>query len=155
MIDPTGSRRFWTVPVKGIDLEALAALDALQLWKQIEAQAAGNLQGFRLTRQEQDELARRNTEHEKPLKAQPEIEDIISQANRDGSAYKWAYSTVTDFKLEHECLRTYSVEQIAKALDRLGYTSVRKSIDRRQQRVRWLPRYKWAVTSSEEKTKTA
>lgn len=155
LIDPTGSRRFWTVPVKGIDLEALAALDALQLWKQIEAQAAGNLQGFRLTRQEQDDLARRNTEHEKPLKAQPEIEDIISQANRDGSAYKWAYSTVTDFKLEHECLRTYSVEQIAKALDRLGYTSVRKSIDKRQQRVRWLPRYKWAVTSGNEERRNS
>ena len=29
LIDPTGSRRFWTVPVKGIDLEALAALDGL------------------------------------------------------------------------------------------------------------------------------
>lgn len=155
LIDPTGSRRFWTVPVKGIDLEALAALDALQLWKQIEAQAAGNLQGFRLTRQEQDELARRNTEHEKPLKAQPEIEDIISKANKDSSTFVWAYSTVTDFKVEHECLRTYSVEQIGKALDRLGYPSIRKSIDKRQQRVRCLPRYKWSVKSNEDKVKMA
>lgn len=143
LIDPTGSRRFWTVPVKGIDLEALAALDALQLWKQIEAQAAGNLQGFRLTRQEQDELARRNTEHEKPLKAQPEIEDIISKANKDGSTFVWAYSTVTDFKLEHECLRTYSVEQIGKALDRIGITAERRMMAGRQQRVRVLPRYNW------------
>lgn len=143
LIDPTGSRRFWTVPVKGIDLEALAALDALQLWKQIEAQAAGNLQGFRLTRQEQDELARRNTEHEKPLKAQPEIEDIISKANKDGSIFVWAYSTVTDFKLEHECLRTYSVEQIGKALDRIGITAERRMMAGRQQRVRVLPRYNW------------
>jgi putative DNA primase/helicase len=155
LIDPTGSRRFWTVPVKGIDLEALAAMDALQLWKQIEAQAAGNLQGFRLTRQEQDELARRNTEHEKPLKAQPEIEDIISKANKDSSTFVWAYSTVTDFKVEHECLRAYSVEQIGKALDRLGYPSIRKSIDKRQQRVRCLPRYKWSVKSSEDKVKMA
>lgn len=155
LIDPTGSRRFWTVPVKGIDLEALAALDALQLWKQIETQAAGNLQGFRLTRQEQDELARRNTEHEKPLKAQPEIEDIISKANKDSSTFVWAYSTVTDFKVEHECLRTYSVEQIGKALDRLGYPSIRKSIDKRQQRVRCLPRYKWSVKSNEDKVKMA
>ena len=144
LIDPTGSRRFWTVPVKGIDLEALAALDALQLWKQIEAQAAGNLQGFRLTRQEQDELARRNTEHEKPLKAQPEIEDILSKASKDKTTFVWAYSTVTDFKLEHECLRTYSVEQIGKALDRIGITAERRMIAGRQQRVRVLPRYNWA-----------
>lgn len=155
LIDPTGSRRFWTVPVKGIDLEALAALDALQLWKQIEAQTAGNPQGFRLTRQEQDDLARRNTEHEKPLKAQPEIEDIISKANKDSSTFVWAYSTVTDFKVEHECLRAYSVEQIGKALDRLGYPSIRKSIDKRQQRVRCLPRYKWSVKSNEDKVKMA
>ena len=144
LIDPTGSRRFWTVPVKGIDLEALAALDALQLWKQIEAQAAGNLQGFRLTRQEQDELARRNTEHEKPLKAQPEIEDILSKASKDKTTFVWAYSTVTDFKLEHECLRTYSVEQIGKALDRIGITAERRMMAGRQQRVRVLPRYNWA-----------
>lgn len=145
LIDPTGSRRFWTVPVGAIDLDGLDNLNILQLWKQIELEAFTGPQGFRLTKQEQDQLAKRNTEHEKPLKAQSEIEDILAKAEADASTYIFAFSTVTDFKAEHDCLRPYSVEQIGKALDRLGITAERKTLAGKQQRVRVLPRYKWAV----------
>lgn len=139
LIDPTGSRRFWTVPLDAIDLDALEALDVLQLWKQAEASLDRSPQGFRLTKLEQDALRRRNTAHEKPLKSQLEVEDILQEA-RSGAGYVWEEMTVSDFKAEHALLRSYSVEQIGRALDKAGVRShrVQKNGDRKW--VRTLPR---------------
>lgn len=139
LIDPTGSRRFWTVPITDIDLPALNRLDVVQLWRQIEVEIAADRQCFRLTPFEQAELARRNTAHEKPLKAQMEVEDIFTDADEQKSLYRWEYMTVSDFKLDYPSLSRYTVEQVAKALDKLGVRQERKSIGGKQSRVRLLP----------------
>lgn len=139
LIDPTGSRRFWTVPLDTIDLDALEALDVLQLWKQAEVSLDRSPQGFRLTKLEQDALRRRNTAHEKPLKSQPEVEDILQEA-RSGAGYVWEEMTVSDFKAEHALLRSYSVEQIGRALDRVGVSSHRVQKNGNRKWVRTLPR---------------
>ena len=139
LIDPTGSRRFWTVPLEKIDLDRLEKLDAIQLWKQAEASLCQNPQGFRLTKLEQEALFRRNVSHEKPMKAQMEVEDILQEA-RGGSGYLWTDMTVSDFKAEHDLLRAYSVEQIGKALDKLGVEARRVQHSGVRKRLRLLPK---------------
>lgn len=139
LVDPTGSRRFWTVPVEEIDLERLKELDVLQLWKQAEANLEWDGQMFRLNRMERDALYRRNAEHEKPLKAQPEIEDILSQAEADPVHYAWVDMTVSDFKAEYTALHGYSVEQIGKALDKVGIKAKRVQQDGSRRKMRTLP----------------
>lgn len=148
LVDPTGSRRFWTIPVESIDLDRLSDFDAKQLWAQVEF--LGRLEhspgySFRLTAAEQAALATRNTNHERPLKSQLEIEDILGEATDNPSVYDWKYMSVSDFKAEYSVLSPYSVEQIGKALDRLGVPSERKTVDGRQIRARKLPQHKWAV----------
>lgn len=143
LIDPTGSRRFWTVPVTGIDLDALNQLDVLQLWKQVEAEINGDWQCFRLTKDEQAQLAERNTAHEKPLKAQVEIEDILGGAEAEPRTYTWRYMTVSDFKSEYPTLDRYTAEQIGRALEKLGIQAERKYIEGKQSNFRWLPHHNW------------
>ena len=141
LIDSTGNRRFFSVAVDEIDLDRLSTFNAVQLWKQIQALSSGNLQGFRLTKEEQKELAERNAVHEKKLKGENEIEDILNAV--DNAKYKISNElmTVTDFKqLYSDELRAYSVAQIGKVLDKLGYSAEVRKINGRTQRLRVLPR---------------
>lgn len=142
LIDPTGNRRFWSIPVENIDLNALTKLNVLQLWAQVDELTKHNRQGFRLTRQEQTELAIRNGSHEKPLKSEMEIRDILDMAERRiDLAYKKV--TVSEFKMTHDVLRNYSVQQIAQALNKIGIEDLgREYIDGERKRVRLLPVWK-------------
>ena len=149
LIDPSGSRRFWTIPVSSIELDRLAQFNALQLWKQIEREVSADLQCFRLTKEEQAALARRNCEHEKPLKGQMEIEDILTEAEISPSRYVWQYMTVSDFKGQHSNLQVYSVETLGRALDKLGIEAKRKTLDGKQSRARYLPCLKWSIASNQ------
>ena len=47
--------------------------------------------------------------------------------------------TVSQFKNIHDILRVYSVEQVGKALDKIGIKQERKRINGKQLRVRFLP----------------
>ena len=145
LVDPTGSRRFWTIPVDSIDLERLSYFDGKQLWAQVEFLGRSEGYPFRLTTAEQTALAKRNTIHERPLKSQLEIEDILGDAAENHSLYAWNYMSVSDFKAEYSSLTPYSVEQIGKALDRLGIPAERKTVDGRQIRARKLPQRRWAI----------
>lgn len=139
LIDPTGSRRFWTIPLEKIDLEALKALNVPQLWAQVKTYVDVDRQCFRLTRDEQTQLAVRNGVHEKPLKAQPEVEDILTRVAQDETCYVWRDCTVSDFKEQYPSLRNYSVEQIGRALNRLNYTSRPKKVNGKTIYTRNLP----------------
>lgn len=147
LIDPTGSRRFWTVPVEKIDLDRLAEFDALQLWAEVKDLAADKQNHFRLTREEQAQLARRNLEHEKPLKGQLEVEDIINTARAEPGSFEWRDGTVSEFKTYNDTLRGYSIQQISQALDKLGLTTQKKRISGHVQRVRNLPFRKYGALS--------
>ena len=144
LIDPTGSRRFWTVPIEKIDLDELRRFDFLQVWAEAKVYAEAHPQGFRLTPEEQAALAQRNTRHEKPLKAQLEVEDIISKAE-SVPGYEWRWETVSAFKMEYEILRPYSVEQIGKALEKVGIFPEQKRINGSPKKVRELPFPKYGV----------
>ena len=120
LIDQTGNRRYWTVPVDNIDLDKLKDFDVKQLWAEIvlEVERQG-LQAFRLTKEEQRQLAQRNGKHEKPIKAEVEVGDILSIGKNEN--YPTAYITVTEFKESYsKHLYKYSASQIGKALARCG-----------------------------------
>jgi len=130
LVDKTGNRRFWTIAVDNVDLTQLMELDVMQLWLQIwqELNAKGQ-QCFRLTKTEQSTLANRNMEHEKPLPAQEEIEDLFYRAESDAPEdehYKLAQITITQFKTQHEALSKCSSQQIKAALMKMGRMNEKK-----------------------------
>ncbi|WP_298023516.1 VapE domain-containing protein [uncultured Dysosmobacter sp.] len=139
LIDPTGSRRFWTIPVENIDLNRLMSFNSLQLWRQIKVLCADHPNEFRLTPEEREELEARNAQHEKPLKAQLEVEDILSDAEENPNNYEWRYITVSDFKNEYRSLSSCTVNQIGQALDKLKIGSIQKRVNGKRPRVRRLP----------------
>lgn len=125
LIDPTGNRRWWSVPFnRMIPREDLMSFDALQLWAQIYAvvnplEYKDKAACFRLTEEERNALAERNNIYEKPQKGQTEIEDILSMAKEKKYAFK--KMTVTEFKrLWNDDLRMYSTQQIGTALRACG-----------------------------------
>ena len=147
LVDETGNRRFWTVPLPEImSYDEIQRLNVLQLWKQIQTLVNENLNCFRLTRDELAALTERNAAHEKKLKGQHEIEDILSRQSGDGWTVTWEYMTVTDFKTCHsEALRSYSSQQISKVLDRLHIETkqMRLAGSSFPSKVRKLPRFSY------------
>ena len=138
LVDRTGNRRFWTVPVENIDLDKLKEINALQVWLQVwEQYAKHNLQGFRLTKDEQNLLSERNSQHERSLKSEDEIRDILDEAQAKN--IQFTYMTVSEFKEKHPRLRNYTVNQIGIALDKIGIEQERKRIEGIPSKVRYLP----------------
>jgi len=121
LIDETGNRRYWTVNISGdkeLDLDALNKLDVLQLYLQINEKAKDDIQGFRLTWDERKQLEERNSRHEKPIKGELEIRDILFKAEQEKLTI--VDMTATTFKDSHSVLRNYSVQQIGTALNKIG-----------------------------------
>ena len=138
LVDRTGNRRFWTVPVENIDLDGLKEINALQVWLQVwEQYAKHNLQGFRLTKDEQNLLSERNSKHERSLKSEDEIRDILDEAQARN--IQFTHMTVSEFKEKHPRLRNYTVNQIGIALDKLGIEMKPRRINGKVSRVRLLP----------------
>lgn len=143
LIDPTGNRRWWSVPFRRtVPREELLALDAAQLWAQIFATVAPlpyreKAGCFRLTEEERGELAVRNNEFEKPIKAQPEVEDILAKAAREGLNTR--QMTVTEFMKLWPELRGYSAQQVGAALKKCGIDTTMRRINGTRARMAALP----------------
>lgn len=140
LIDETGNRRFWTIQLnndKHIDVNGpkFQNFDVLQLWAEVRfmvdmEQKSGKSMAncFRLTHSELKELEERNRSHEKLLKGEQEVRDILS---RFGKNPETEWITVTDFKKNYDELKYYSAIQIGKVLNKLGYEQkkIRKDDD--------------------------
>lgn len=126
LVDNTGNRRFWTVPVEKIDLEALNKLEPLQLWAQIYCEYSQDLQRFRLTNEERSLLEVRNCSHQKKLPYEDEILDILAEG--DEHLEWWQYTTITNFKDCYPSLRNCSTAKIAKVLQKIGIDQKRKRL---------------------------
>ena len=129
LIDATGNRRFWTVNIeRKITRQELKSLDATQLWAEVYAYVSrlsyAELQScFRLSDDEQEALARRNGQFEKPVKAQREIEDILAMAHEKGLLFR--RMTTTEFLNHWDVLRKFSAEQVGRALKKIGIESAK------------------------------
>lgn len=76
LVDDTGNRRYWTVPVGNIDNERLEKLGIewiKQLWIQAYNEIKNNPQGFRLTPEERIELDKRNNDYSEFVPCEEEI----------------------------------------------------------------------------------
>ena len=122
-------------------MDALKNFDALQLYLQIDEKAKHDIQGFRLTYDEITQLSERNNRHEKPIKAEMEIRDILFKAERDNLIFE--YMTVTEFKELYPVLKNYAVNQISTALKRIGNIDTeRRKTSGETRRLAKLPRPK-------------
>lgn len=131
LIDPTGNRRWWSVPItQKLDYAAIEAFPRAQMWAQVYAtvsplEYADKAKCFRLTAAEHDALAERNGEYEKPVKGEQECRELIAAAKERGAVF--AYMTPTAWKNENsDTLRNYSASQIGAALKHIGL--VQKSV---------------------------
>lgn len=136
LIDPTGNRRFWTVPLEHIDLDALQAVNAFQVWAQVwEQYAKKDLDGFRLTKDEQKALAERNSQCEKAMNGEEEVRDLLARDDVD-----MVLMTVSDFITQNDSLRKYSAKQISAVLDKMGIEQERATVNGKRGRYRRLPK---------------
>lgn len=130
LIDPTGNRRYWTLPLKHIDIEAVMSYNWVQVWKQVEhminASPLDVSQVFRLTKEEQKDLENRNRGVEKGLPGEAEIADIFAAATDTST---WEYMTTTRFKDCFPVLRGYTVKAIGAVLKKKGIARKSKKID--------------------------
>lgn len=124
LIDPTGSRRFWTVPIDSIDLERLRQFNIDGLWAQIYMEVnthPDGLQCFRLKSLEQLQLKVRNLEHERPIPAETEVRDILDDSQTNYHCYTMKDLTVSEWKEYYASLSKYNAQQIGKVLKKMEY----------------------------------
>jgi putative DNA primase/helicase len=144
LIDTTGNRRWWSVPLsQPMDFNKIQQFNAEQLWAEIfmivsSLDQTERAACFRLTRSEQAALAIRNGEFEKPLKGELECRDLIAEAyDKD---FVWTFMSVTEWRnLNLNALRSYSVQQIGAALERIGIKQEQRRVDGHPVRGRYLP----------------
>lgn len=136
LIDPTGSRRWAVVPLNlslKIDYKTqIEPFDSWQLWSQMYhylqeyLKQDGNTIGssFRFTSDELKALEQRNAAHSKPMKGEIEVLDVLAEQSIEQIGYvvEWRGMTVTEFKEHNPALSRYSAAEIAKVLEKHGYT---------------------------------
>lgn len=141
LVDPDGNRRWWSIPItRRIPHEEIEALDAVQLWAEIYADVSRMSHEergkcFRLSPEEQEALAIRNGDFEKPSKGQLEIEDILAQAQEDPDAWAWEWVTISQWKERCPALRAYTVNQLGTALKRFPEVEERRDTKGRFKRL--------------------
>lgn len=139
LIDNTGNRRFWTVPLTNVDTNALRNFNATQLWLQIWVDnGMGGMTHdelgacYRLDKDEQDALNERNSMCEKGIEGEEQIRAIFD----DAMSFDWM--NLRDWIQRHDL--HMKERNIRAILDKLGATAQSKKIDGKKKYVRYLPR---------------
>ena len=144
LIDTTGNRRFWTIPLTAIDLSRLRQFDGWQFWAQIKAEfdkekSKGNEDVcFRLTQEEQRLLSERNSFHEKALPGEQEVQDVLT-TYRNHPLYRTVWTTTSEFMTCYAELKSFNAAKIGRVLDKLGVISERRKVNGVVNRLRELP----------------
>ena len=92
LVDQTGNRRYWTIPADNMNLEQIKKLDTLQIWLQVWEQYAKEdyekglsggtayRHGFRLDKDEFDQLTGRNDGYRYKPDWEVELDDLFEEA---------------------------------------------------------------------------
>lgn len=122
LLDQTGNRRWWTVPITTfINYADIQTFPIVQMWAQaLQTYHEEGADCFRLTGEEHDDLNERNSKALKPLKAEDEVKDILKSAEVDSWRYKWVNITVSEWKDHFDALRKFDSGTIGKALAKLN-----------------------------------
>jgi len=147
LTDDSGNRRYWVIEVPHIDLAHLLTLDAAwfrQLWAQVYPLWLQDRNGFRLTRQEKDQLMDRNKRYETFLPGEEEIRRLLEAGMAKIPVQKWQYLRASDVlqKLVFTGLRgNLNSNQVGKALSRViqDYPEMVKTVGPHNQATYLLP----------------
>lgn len=122
LIDQTGNRRWWTIPIsKMIRYSEIQTFPIVQLYLQaLKIYQDEGCNCFRLTGDEFDALEDRNSKALKPMKAEDEVNDVLATAKETPNLFKWVNITVTDWKDYFSGLKKYDAGTIGKALKKIG-----------------------------------
>lgn len=120
LVDDTGNRRFWTIPVGEFDIEKLLKFDAAPLWRQVRTMLGENLehlQAWRLSRDDQKKLQAVNVTHAKVLPGETELRDILAKANGEiYSTNTYELRKVSASDIVNEYTLKYSAQEVGRAL---------------------------------------
>lgn len=127
LVDRTGNRRWWIVPLtvqkpERFDREKINGFDYAQLWAQVKniVETLGE-DAYKLTVAELEMLEERNVEHEKTLPGAEELQAIWDDAELNPTRYEKRVATLKEMKEAYpEILRRYGVRQIRDALEQIG-----------------------------------
>lgn len=89
--DETGNRRYWTIPIKSVDIDAVVNHSPnwyAQFWRQMHEAYKRNPKGYLLTRQEQDRVNQCNSDFEAELHGEDEFMTLFDTI-ADISVWQW------------------------------------------------------------------
>ena len=115
LVDDTGNRRYWIVPVYQIDNERLEKLGKewiKQLWIQAYNEIKDNPQNFRLTREEKIELDKRNNDYSEFVQFEEEI--TLKMNFNNPTMEKWTTVELNEKIFEGKCSSTMIGRALAK-----------------------------------------
>lgn len=134
LVDDTGNRRFWTVPVEKIDLDRLFNLSdewILQLWIQAYDEWRESPQGFRLSGSDRAWLDKVNRNFEKPLRCELEVKSLFyNSLPRD----QWIYYTPAE--IAKKIMPTPPAECVGRVLSKLAREDER--IEKKRTKHGWI-----------------
>ena len=94
--DETGNRRYWTVPVKSVDVEAVFHYPPAwyaQFWRQVHEEYKRNPKGYLLTKEEQDRVNQCNADFEAELYGEDEFMTLF---NAEADITNWVWMTAAE-----------------------------------------------------------
>jgi len=152
LIDETGNRRFWTVPLtKDVDHNALRYdIDWTQVWLEVRAKSKFDTfiddrdkrsACYRLTPEQRAALDERNVDCEKSMEYEDEVREVLTNCEQYGaqprktSVKAWIdHNTILSETCHND---TRKSQKVGKVLDKLGYPVAGK--DGKHGRYRMLP----------------
>ena len=118
LVDETGNRRYWTIPLQKVDLKRLFSLPVdwkYQFWAQMYALVLQNPQGFRLNGEERARLESINTRHTKALDFELELKDLLDY---ELPLKEWGEFTAAE--VSARLFSRPSARRLGKVLTKLG-----------------------------------
>lgn len=137
-LQPGDNRRFWTIPITGINLEVLTGIDINSLWGEIYGYYEKKPQGFRLTTEEIKFLAENNREKFSVISNEETV--LRDKFNFDlelnnpvSNSSQWSYMSSSDISFILFGDKRYAANIGKSMIRKLGY--VKDSTQKKHYRI--------------------